>query len=116
MRYLLLPLLLASCADVNIVSRRWIGPLTPATPGPACPATTGVAQITADRVIFTPDEGTWVLNGAMAPDGTIKAERTRPAADKQPYDTTLEAKRDGDEVTGTYRTPRCTYTVRLTRG
>lgn len=107
--------LLAACANPDMANGRWIGPLVPATPGPACPPSTGVAQFSANRLIFTPDEGTWVLQGAAAPDGTVTAERTRQGADKQPFTTKLAAKWTQQTVTGTYTTPRCTYAVNLTR-
>ena len=108
-------LLLCSCGEGTLVNRRWIGPVTPTTPGKTCTPSTGVAQVTDGKVTFAPDQGTWVLLGTLSADGTILAEHTRPGADKQPYSTTLDAKWTPGLITGTYTTPRCTFTVSLRR-
>ncbi len=108
-------LALSACTGATLAARRWIGEITPTTPGPACAKSTAVAQITDGRLIFTPDEGTWVLRGIAKPDGTLTAELTRPGADKQPFQTRLEATWTPETVTGTYKTPRCTFDVKLTR-
>lgn len=114
LRALSVLLLLAACgSSVGGASGRWIGLLTAAPPNPDCPATTGVAQIKDGHLVFTPDEGTWVLTGIATQDGTVAAERVRPGANKQPYVTSLSGTWTPTTLTGTYTTPRCTFTVQL---
>jgi len=116
-----LPLILAATLAVaacGIPSRRadrWTGPLTPTTPGPNCTPTRGMLQVTNGAVLFAPDEGTWLLNGTATPDGRIHADRSQPGTNAQAYETYLDGKWSADAVTGTYTTPRCTYTVQLSR-
>ncbi len=48
----------------------------------------------------------------------MEASRSRRAAGSasKSYDTTLQARWTQTEVTGTYTTPRCTYSMTLPRG
>jgi hypothetical protein len=113
---LLAALALASCSAASPKpSGRWVGPVTPTTTGKTCVATRGMMQITAPSVIFAPDDGTWILNGSIEPDGAILADRTQIGANKEPYETSLTAHWTPEAVTGEYTTPRCKYAVRLTR-
>ena len=107
-------LALSSCAPSHVAGR-WIGPVTPAKPSETCKPTRGMAQIERDQVIFAPDEGTWILHGTVDAGGDITAERLTTGANRQPYETRLVAKRTPDLVTGTYTTPRCTFSVSLNR-
>ena len=74
------------------------------------------SQISGDStgVTFAPDEGTWLLRGTIAADGAIDAERITAAASKQAYETRFTGKLNGSTITGTYKTPKCTYEVNLT--
>ena len=111
---LLLPM--AACGTASPTpTGRYIGPVTPTTTSEFCQPSKGVLQIRAQIVIFTPDEGTWILDGIANPDGTLTADHSRVTPSKQIYDTTLEARWTPQTITGTYKTPRCTYTVTLTR-
>lgn len=112
-RIFLLVVPLAACTPNAGVSGRWIGPLTATPPSPACPNTRGVAQVKANALIFTPDEGTWTLIGTVAPTGALTAARTRLGADKKPYTTTFTGTLVPEALTGTYTTPACTYAVQL---
>ena len=114
-------MLLAACSSgATGPSGRWIGSLAPATPAPECPPVRGVAQAKDGHLLFAPNEGTWVLDGTAAPDGTVTAEHTRPAVgrqsgNRQPYVTRLTGTWTPTTLDGTYTTPSCTYAVRLTR-
>ena len=114
-QFALLALTLVACTQTNIVTRRWIGPVTPETGSSACRPSRGIAQITGTDILFAPDEGTWVLRGTIRDNGQVSAERTRLGADKAPFQTTFEGTRTADAITGRYVTPRCTYTVALKR-
>ena len=94
---------------------RWIGPVIPTTTGRLCTPSQGVAQIKNGAVIFAPDEGTWILNGTATPDGILSADKIGQGVNKQPFPTTLEARWTDTTISGTYKTPRCTFDVRLTR-
>jgi hypothetical protein len=112
---LLLALILISACDVRSrPQQRWVGPVTPTSAAAGCAATRGVLLLRENDVVFAPDEGTWLLYGTAKP-GTLTAAASRIGADKKPYDTTLEASWTEAEVSGTYKTPRCTYKVALTR-
>lgn len=109
-------LALSACASSSPTpAGRYLGAVTPANPGPLCTPSKAVAQIRDGIVIFAPDEGTWILEGVANADGTLTADHARQTPSRQLYATTLEARWTTDEVSGTYKTPRCTYTVTLTR-
>ena len=93
---------------------RWVGQLTPLANAAECPASRGVLLLREGQVTFAPDEGTWVLTGAAKP-GTLEASEARLTPDHKNYETKLEARWSETEVSGTYRTPRCSYKVSLTR-
>lgn len=105
----------ACAAPSGKPSGRWIGTLTPKSPGASCTASRGVLTIHDGTFTFVPDEGTWVLSGTASPDGTVTAERTRLGANKQPYVTRLTATWTEATVSGTYDTPGCSATVKLDR-
>ena len=115
MRRLAPLLLLAACVGPSATDGSWFGAMTPEQASPACRP--GRASLVASRgaVLFTPDEGTWTLDGTVAPGGAITAGRMTTGANKQPYATTLTAGLTGGAITGTYATPRCRYAVTLTR-
>ncbi len=116
MRCLIPLLLLASCGPpAGSADGRWFGTMTPDPAAPGC--TSGRASLVATRsaVLFTPNEGTRTLEGTVAPDGAVAAERMTTGADKKPYVTRLAARLTDGAITGTYTTPRCSYAVRLAR-
>ena len=105
----------ACAAPTGKPTGRWVGSLTPTTPGPACSPTRGVLTVRDGNLTFIPDEGTWVLSGTAAADGAVVAERSRLGANKQPYVTRLSGNWTETTVTGTYTTPVCTAAVNLDR-
>lgn len=105
---------LASCtASAPDADGSWYGTLTPAPAKPGC--TAGRASLVLRRAVvtFNPDESTWTLEGQAAPDGTLSAARNGVGANKQPFTTTFSGHVAPAAVTGTYTTPRCTFTVML---
>ena len=116
-RALALMPLLAACATPSTPQGRWIGTVTPAAPSALCQPSRGVAMLRDGQVTFTPDEGTWVLDGTATKDGAMQATRDREGAgsSRQTWSTRLQARWTTAAVTGTYTTPRCAYNVALTR-
>lgn len=115
MRWVALPAMLALAACATGPGERWAGPVTPETPSAACQPSRGVLTVRNGKALFAPNEATVVLDGTLAPDGTVRAERTTPGADKTPFRHVLEARLDGERITGTLSTPRCRHRVELTR-
>jgi len=111
--------LLVGCGASLSREARYTGPVTPARG--ACPAADpnrpagGTLTVQGDRVGFAPDDGALVIQGTIAPDGTVTARRDESGANGRPYQMSLQAKQQGDSVTGTFTTPRCRYNVALTR-
>lgn len=60
-------------------------------------------------MLFVPDEGTSVIEGAAAPDGRLLGIRGAIGADKKPYDTRFDGTWTQTRATGIYRTPRCSF-------
>lgn len=113
---LLAALALAACAGTPATPvGRWAGPVTALTQGPTCLSGRGTVQIRDNVVLFTPTEGTLVLQGEARPDGTLTAEKTQIGADKKPFQSILEARWTPETVTGTFTTPRCRFDVQLKR-
>ena len=107
-------LCVASCSLPSGPTTRFTGAITPTTPGPLCPASKASLQIKDKSIVFAPDEGTWILTGTLAPENTLTADKSRVAANNQIYDTTFEGRLSPGKITGTYKTPRCLYSVVLT--
>ena len=106
---------IAACAARSPDDGRWIGPVTPTTPGPTCIPTRAQLDIKGQTITFAPNEGTWILQGDISPTGRIEASKSTIGADKRPFKTTLAAQRTAARIEGTYTTPRCTFQVQLTR-
>jgi len=112
---LALLLTLTACTTTSDQTTRFAGSVTPTIPSPLCPTTHAYLQIRDTHVLFAPDDGTWILEGLNSPDGTITADKSRVTPNNQVYDTTFEGRQSANAITGTYRTPRCVSSVRLTR-
>lgn len=107
---------LAACATPTTPDARYVGALTPDNPSPLCRPATATLRLRDGIALFTPEETTWSLSGTATADGALVAERTAIGANRQPYPTRLVGKWTTTTATGAYATPRCTYTVALTRG
>ena len=112
---LLLTLLaMAACgAPPTTPGGRYLGTATPFAASPLCRASKAEAQIKDGTLILAPDEGTWILEGLLNTDGTVSADKTQQGANKQPWVTTFEGHWTPTSITGTYKTPRCTFTIGL---
>lgn len=109
-------LLLAACASPTAsTDGEWFGEMTPDHAGPNCPLSRASLVSKHASVLFTPNEGKQTLTGVVTPEGPVTASRSTTGADKKPYTATLAAKVEDSSITGTYRTLRCQYAVRLRR-
>lgn len=107
-------ILLTACAAPSTgPAHRYIGTATPTTPGPLCQASRAEAQIRNGQIILSPDEGTWVLDGLVSSDGAVSADKAVEGFNKQPWETTFQGHWTPLSLTGTYKTPRCTFTLAL---
>lgn len=104
---------LAACTLQSSPTTRFTGTVTPTSSGPLCPSSKASLQIREQTIIFAPDEGTWVLTGTLSPDNSLIADKSRIGSNNQIYDTTFEGRLVQDKITGTYKTPRCTFIVAL---
>jgi hypothetical protein len=110
--------LLGGCATPLTVETRYAGPVTPI--GGLCLADSnrpphGTLTLKGQQVAFAPDDGTLVIPGSIAPDGSIAAQRDTLGANHKPFTMRLQARRQGDTIAGTFTTPRCQSSVTLTR-
>ena len=104
-----------SACSVSTTDGRYLGTTTPDRATNLCIPSRSTLQIAPDGVVtYAPDEATWILKGTITNE-TITADRVTQGPNRQPYETTLTATRSNDTITGTYKTPRCTYTVTLKR-
>lgn len=110
---ILAALALAGCSIRHRPQIRYVGPLVSPTDPTNCPPLRGVLTLRENKVSFTPDESTWVLEGDATPT-TLTATKSRPGADHKPYQTTFKATWTETKVQGTFTTPRCTYNADLT--
>ena len=103
---------LAGCAGVLPGSTvRYTGHIVPeGTCGAESPAT---LVVRGGRFDFTPTDGVLLIAGTVAEDGTVAGQLITPGVDRKPFAMKLAAKIVGAEVTGSYITPRCRFTVAL---
>jgi hypothetical protein len=105
---LLLPLLSACAAPRTDI---FAGPLTPQS-GTCDPPAQATLTLRDNTLVFAPNSGTLILNGAIA-GAIVQAAATLPGADRKPYPVSFQATRQGNLISGTYTTPRCRYHVAL---
>ena len=101
-------LLLTACSQTT-PNLRYTGTLTPAKPSPSCQPSRATLTLRDGQVVFTPNEGIWILTGTAQPGGTLTAQHAAIGADKKPFSTTLTATWSPTTAEGTYLTPRCTF-------
>ena len=106
---------LAACSIPSAPATRFSGTVVPTAPGPLCPASHASLQIRDKVILFAPDEGTWILAGTLSPENNLIADKSRVGPNNQAYETTFEGRLEQANITGTYKTPRCTFNVTLTR-
>jgi hypothetical protein len=105
-------LTIAACG-ISAPELRYIGSVTPT--GPCGEASRGTLTAKGKSFAFTPSDGVILMRGDIAADGTAHAQLTTQGADKKPFMTTLSARISGDQIDGSYVTPRCAFTISLTR-
>ncbi len=105
-----LAVLPAACAGT--VTEGYYGAVTPQA-GVCDAAHAASLTIRQDHVRFAPTQGVLVLAGSIAPDGEINASLTLPDVNRKPTQYRLKARLAGDEITGSYVTPRCTSAISL---
>ncbi len=105
-----LAVLPAACAGTRTES--YFGAVTPQA-GVCDAAHAAALTIRQDHVRFAPTQGVLVLSGSIAANGEINASLTIPDANRKPTSYRLNARLAGDDITGTYVTPRCKSTISL---
>lgn len=111
---LLLPALLTAGCALETQDVTYTGTSTPVA-GTCAPPSRATLTIRHDAVLFAPSSGVLTLAGHASPAGAITAQATRPDMDHRPYALSLSATLVGERITGSYRTPACTYAVSLSR-
>ncbi len=103
-------ILLAACSPRQA---RYTGTMTPES---ACGAA-GKATLTVvgARAEFSPNDSSLLIPGAVAADGTLSGRLERTGADNKPFPLTLEGSVTEEVATGVYATPRCRFSLLLTR-
>ena len=103
-------LLLVACSPKQA---RYTGTLTPDTScGAAGHATLTVMNGRAD---FSPNDGAQLIPGEVSADGTLSGRLDRTGADNKPFPLPIEGKVTDEVATGSYATPRCRFSLLLTR-
>jgi len=92
---------------------RYTGTMTPESAcGTAEKATLTVAKGTAS---FAANDGAVVVPATVATDGKLAGQRVLIGGDKKPFPLSLDGTVTNDVATGTYTTPRCRFSLLLTR-
>lgn len=94
---------------------RWVGPVTPVA-GTCDPAANGVLLVSPKSATFSPDNGILLLRGHADALDHVTADLRTIGMNHQPYVLSFEGTMRGDQITGTYLTPRCRASVTLSRG
>ncbi len=108
-----LAVLPTACAGTR--TEGYFGNVTPQS-GVCDPPNAASLTIRRDQVRFAPTQGVLVLSGSIAADGAITATLTIPDVNRKPTQYRLAAHLAGDDITGSYITPRCTSTISLKHG
>ena len=86
---------------------RWSGRV-----GDPCPGT-ALLDARHGEAVFVRDDGAQVLRGTATPDGQVSTRAETPGMNKKGFVQTFTGQIKGDEVTGTYASPRCTAPVTM---
>jgi len=99
---------LAGCAD----DMGYAGTLAPV--GGTCDTgTRATLQRHGSVIQFAPQDGVLTLDGTVNSAGQIVAAQQTLGMDRKPYRLSFTGQVTGDNVTGTYVTPRCRYEATL---
>lgn len=105
-----LVLVAVGCSGSGPLTGRWRGSI-----GDPCPGT-ALLQTGHGQAVFVRDDGAQALKGSVGPDGTVTARLQTQGADKKGFAQSFTGKIQGDTVSGTYGSPRCTAPVTLRTG
>ncbi len=112
-RFATLGLFLALAACSDSAGARYTGTMTPdSTCGVTEKATLTVLKDTAS---FAANDGAVVVPATVAAGGKLAGQRVLIGADKKPFPLALDGTVTDDVFTGTYATPRCRFSLLLTR-
>jgi hypothetical protein len=92
-------------------SANYAGELRPVA-GTCDPASQAVLTLRGTAIVFAPAAGTILLHGEVAGQQAA-AQLTLSDANKHPYRLAFQATLAGNDIIGTYSTPRCRYAVKL---
>jgi hypothetical protein len=110
LRIFSLTTLLTACGANQPIS--YAGQMSPQSG--VCDAAAPAVLVKRGRYVqFTPQEGTLVLSGQTASDGTVQASLDTLGADRKPYHLSFQGRLTDRAGTGQYVTPRCRYIVTL---
>jgi hypothetical protein len=105
--------LLLALAACSPAPARYTGTMTPDS---ACGATEkATLTVVKDTASFAANDGAVVVPATVAPDGKVAGQRVLLGGDKKPFPLSLDGAVTGDVFTGTYATPRCHFSLLLTR-
>ena len=102
-------LVLAGCGAPLTLERRYTGTLA------GCPAalpSTLTRKLAA--FAFAPGDGSLIIRGTLAPDGSFDASRNTQPPGKPPFLLRVQGTLDAAGADVTYTTPRCTATGHMT--
>lgn len=109
-------LALSACVSAPMgANGRWVGPVTPVA-GTCDPAANAVLLVSPKSATFSPDNGILLLRGHVDALDHVTADLRTLGMNHQPYVLSFEGTMLGDQITGTYLTPRCRASVTLSRG
>jgi hypothetical protein len=106
-------LTLAACSGAASHQTRYSGTMTPES---ACgTAEKATLTVTKGSASFAANDGAVVVPATIAPDGKLAGQRVLIGGDKKPFPLSLDGTVTDDVATGTYATPRCRFSLLLTR-
>jgi hypothetical protein len=104
---------LAACTAASPRQARYSGTMTPDS---ACGATEkATLTVVKDTASFAANDGAVVVPATVAQGGKLAGQRVLIGGDKKPFPLSLDGTVTDDVFTGTYTTPRCRFSLLLTR-
>src|SRR5580704_380768 len=103
-------MLLAACSPRQA---RYTGTMTPE--GACGTSGRGTLTVVGGHGQFAPNDGALLVPAQVAADGTLSGRLDRMGADNKPFPLTLEGTVTEEVATGVYVTPRCRFSLLLTR-
>ena len=86
------------------------------TPDSACGSTEKATLVVVkDSASFAANDGAVVVPATVGADGKLSGQHVLLGGDKKPFPLAIDGTVTGDVFTGTYTTPRCRFSLLLTR-